>query len=230
MEIHSLVAGIANTFLLDEGRGVVVIDAGIPHQARRILSRVRALGRSPREVRLIIVTHGHIDHAGSAAALRRLTGAPIAMHRADAPLVATPQLQVPPGRDAATDALARLLRRLGWLVPLETFSPDVWLEEGQSLREFGVAGRVVHTPGHTDGSISVALDDGALFVGDAILNLARVSFPLFWQDPATARASALKIQALQPRCVYPAHGRAFTPAQLDAFIARVARNGGSPRR
>jgi len=59
-----------------------------------------------------------------------------------------------------------------------------------------------------------------VFVGDAILNLVRVSFPLFWEDASTARASACKIRALEPRVCYTAHGRAFDLDALDKFVAR----------
>jgi glyoxylase-like metal-dependent hydrolase (beta-lactamase superfamily II) len=220
MTVHTFFTGVANTFIIADSRGVVVIDAGMPHQAQRIVGKIRALGHTPQDLRLIVVTHGHVDHAGSAAALKRLTGAPIAMHHADAPLVATLDLKVPPGRNTAINAIKWLMERLGWLIPLETLTPDVWLEDEQSLRDFGIDARVVHTPGHTAGSVSVMLDDSALFVGDAILNLVRVSFPLFWEDPVAIRESALRIQALKPRVCYTGHGRAFDTNQLDAFIAR----------
>jgi hydroxyacylglutathione hydrolase len=223
MQVHILFTGIANTCIVQDARGVMVVDAGIPHQARRIVNALRALGHSPQDVRLILITHGHFDHAGSAVALQRLTGAPIALHRADARLVATPSLKIPPGRNATTEVIGALLRAFGWVMPLETFAPDVWLEEGQSLHEFGLDACVAHTPGHTTGSVSVLCDDGTLFVGDAILNLVHVAFPLYWEDAPQARASALKIHALKPRVCYTAHGRAFDANELDTFIARVKR-------
>lgn len=221
MKVHTHFTGVANTFIVENSRGVMIVDAGIPHQARRIINALRARGHSPQDVRLILITHGHIDHAGSAVALKKLTGAPIALHRSDARLVETPSLKIPPGRNTATEAVGALMRAFGWVMPLETFTPDMWLEEGQSLREFGFDARVVHTPGHTAGSISVLCADGSLFVGDAILNLVHVAFPLFWEDPARARESALKIHSLKPRVCYTAHGRAFDANALDTFIARV---------
>jgi len=228
VRVHTLFTGVANTFIVENSRGVVVVDAGMPHHARRIVNAVRALGYAPQDVRLILITHGHIDHAGSAVALQKLTGAPIALHRGDARLVETPGLKIPPGRSAATDAIGALMRAFGWAMPLETFTPDVWLDDGQSLREFGLDARVALTPGHTAGSVSVLCDDGALFVGDAILNLVHVAFPLFWENTASARESALKIHALKPRVCYTAHGRAFDAQELDAFIARLSPT--SPRR
>ncbi len=218
MKVHTLFTGVANTHLVETAKGVVIIDAGMPHQARRILGKIRALGYTAREVQLILLTHGHIDHAGSAAALKRLTGAPIALHRADAGLTATPSLKIPPGRNAQTQAIKYVMEAFGWLAPLETFTPDVWLTDGQALHEFGFDARVWLTPGHTAGSISVLGDDGTMFVGDAILNLIRVSFPLFWEDATVARESGCRIQALRPRVCYSGHGRAFTANELDTFI------------
>ncbi|MCX7838144.1 MAG: MBL fold metallo-hydrolase [Anaerolineae bacterium] len=221
MQVHTLFTGVANTFIVENHNGVMVIDAGMPHQAARIVKAMRARGHSPRDVRLILVTHGHIDHAGSAVALKRLTGAPVALHRDDVRLVATPNLKIPPGRTRTTEFIGAVLRAFGWLAPIETFTPDVLLEDGQSLREFGFDARVIHTPGHTAGSVSVLCDDGTLFVGDSILNLVHVAFPLYWEDAAQARASALKIHSLKPRVCYTAHGRPFDANELDAFIARV---------
>ncbi len=223
MPIHTLFTGVANTHLVTGPSGVIVIDAGMPHMARWILHRVRALGYDPRDVRLILLTHGHIDHAGSAVALRRLTGAPIALHRGDARLVATPDLKIPPARSPRIHAAVRVLERFGRWIPLETFTPDVWLDEAFPLADVGLKGRIVCTPGHTQGSVSVALDEGAVFVGDAILNLVRVSFPLVWEDPGAARETALRIQSLHPRLVYSGHGRTFGPSELDAFIEKVRR-------
>ena len=223
VNVHTLFTGVANTFIVENSRGVVIVDAGMPHHARRIVNAVRALGHAPQDVRLILITHGHIDHAGSAVALQKLTGAPIALHRGDARLVATPSLKIPPGRSAATEAIGALMRAFGWAMPLETFTPDVWLDDGQSLREFGLDAHIAHTPGHTAGSVSVLCDDGSSFVGDAILNLVHVAFPLYWEDAPQARESALKVHTLKPCICYTAHGRAFDANELDAFIARVKR-------
>lgn len=218
MKVHTLFTGVANTHIVENERGVVVIDAGMPRQARRIVNTIRALGHAPEDLKLILLTHGHIDHAGSTVALKRLTGAPIAMHRADARLTATRDLKIPPGRSATTDVVGRTIAKFGWIVPLETFTPDVWLDDGMSLHDFGIDARTVHTPGHTAGSVSIAFDDGTVFVGDAILNLLHVSFPLFWEDAEAAHESACRIRSLQPRVCYSGHGRAFGLNALDAFV------------
>jgi hydroxyacylglutathione hydrolase len=221
LKVHTLYTGVANTFIVEDAPGLVIVDAGMPHRARQIIGAIQALGHDPKQVRLILITHGHIDHAGSAVELKKLTGAPIAMHRDDLRLVETKSLKIPPGRTATTEMIGTLLRTFGWVVPLETFIPDIWLAEGQILREFGFDACITHTPGHTAGSVSVLCTDGSLFVGDAILNLAHVAFPLFWEDSAAAHASAIKIRTFNPRVCYTAHGRAFDAIELDRFLARI---------
>ena len=220
MKIHTFLTGIANTHLIEISRGIIIVDAGTPGQAKRILNKVETLGYAPQEVRLIFLTHGHLDHAGSSMDLKRATGAPIALHRADARLVATPYLMTPPGRNALIESSMRLVRPLFRLIRMEAFAPDIWLEDGQSLQEFGLSASVVQTPGHTRGSVSIAFEDGAMIVGDAILNLFRVALPLVWEDTDATVKSAKKIIALKPRVSYTGHGRAFDARALAEFSAR----------
>ena len=218
MKITTLFTGVANTHLVETNRGVIIVDAGMPHMTRRILRKIRALGHPPKDVRLILVTHGHIDHAGSAVALKRATGAPIAMHRNDVRLTTTPDLKIPPGRDKTTNRIGALMRTFGFVMPLETFSPDVLLDDGQSLNEFGFPARVWHTPGHTAGSVTAVTEGGEAFVGDSILNLLHVSFPLFWENPTMAHESACRIQSLQPSVCYSGHGKPFALNELEEFV------------
>ena len=221
MRVTTLFTGVANTHIIETSKGVLIVDAGMPHQASRIINKICALGHTPRDVRAILLTHGHIDHAGSAVALKIITGAPIFMHRADERLTTTPSLKIPPGRTAFTDVSGKLVTKFGFLVPLQTFTPDVALEDGMVLHNLGIDARVVHTPGHTAGSVSFLFDDGTLFVGDTILNSSHVAFPLWWEDAMATKASAIKIHALQARVCFTGHGREFDSNALDEFITQI---------
>jgi glyoxylase-like metal-dependent hydrolase (beta-lactamase superfamily II) len=222
MKIHSFNAGIANVHLIDDGRGVVVVDAGWRGFASRILRQVRRLGYQPRDVRLILLTHVHVDHAGSAAELRRLTGAPIAAHRGDAHIALAGRHTMPLGRGWAGVSSKWLVEKSGVELKFEAFTPDIWLEQGQTLGDFGLEGYVVHTPGHTRGSVTLALEDGITLIGDALINLIKVGYPMYWEDPERARESGRKIQGLKPRVLYSGHGRAFSGAQLDHYLEAYA--------
>ena len=135
-EVHTIHIGGVCAFLIETESGLVLVDAGWPRTEQPILRRMRALGRS--DLRLIFITHAHLDHYGSAAALRRLTGAPIAIHRADAEFMARGETPVRSAR--SWGRLGRWFLRVGhgraWVEPA---SADVLLDDGDALRAW--AGR-----------------------------------------------------------------------------------------
>lgn len=130
----------------------IIIDPG--DEPQTILQAARDLKLTPR---LIIATHGHIDHILAAQALREATGAPFAMHQADRPLL---------------EGLPDIARR--WLgVAATPPAVDRWLEAGDSIGIDGLQLRVLYTPGHSWGSISLYWtpppgEAGIVFSGDAL--------------------------------------------------------------
>ncbi len=226
MQIHSFLAGMANVHLVHNGRGVVIVDAGWQGCAGRILKQVARIGYQPREVRLILITHVHVDHAGSAAELRRLTDAPIAIHRGDEPIARAGKHSMPIGRGCAGVSSKWMVDRSFRELKFESFRPDLLLSDGQRLHDFGIEGRIVHTPGHTLGSVTLLLEDRTAFTGDALINLFRVGYPMYWESPDLARESGKKIQALKPRVLHCGHGRAFGGADLDRYLENYAAKKG----
>lgn len=100
--LYSLPLGAVNVFVLDDGGALTIIDSGYPGSAPQIGAALAALGKGWADVRQILLTHSHPDHAGSLAELKRLSGAPAGMHPADAALVrvgqvARGQMVVAPG-------------------------------------------------------------------------------------------------------------------------------------
>ena len=153
---------ISNCYLL-LGQRPVLVDTGAPGDLKRFLAALKASGVEPRDLALILLTHGHSNHAGCAAELRRRTGAQIALHAGDAQLVRT-------GRNgviAVQDWLGRVLRPFVD-EEFEAFEPDLVFKEGISLEPYGLRGRVLPTPGHTAGSVSIVLANGEALIGDVL--------------------------------------------------------------
>ena len=197
----------SNVVLLADER-MAVVDTGISGNGEAIVSYIRKIGRSPSDLRWIIVTHFHFDHSGSAAELHELTGARIVAHKDE----------TEPGPDGT------LLLRKG----NEGESPPTWYRWAQRVAGGGggprppreprrfpdtpvhetvehgdvvpcMAGlRIIHSPGHTPGSISPLLTGPrALFLGDSVLNnIDRLSRPLMW-DRSKRRQLDASLHALR---------------------------------
>lgn len=216
--IHTISSLIANIHLVETGSGVIIIDTGFSIAARSVLRTLEQLGHAPRDVRLIFLTHVHLDHAGSAAELRERTGAPIAMHRADVPKARAGKHNLPNGRGVLGKILEHSFNSTGMTFSYKPFEPNILLDEGQTLNDFGLNARIIYTPGHTLGSLSLALPDDVMLIGDAMINQIRVGMPLYGEDIDLAYDSLRKIHALRPRILYSGHGKPFAGQALTDYF------------
>jgi len=205
LQVHSVPLGMARAYLIEGQAGLVLVDAGSPRREQSVLRQMQALGRD--DLRLIYVTHAHLDHYGSAAALRRLTGAPIAVHRADSDAMARGETSLGSvrGRGRWVQALLSLLEP--HLRP-EPTPADLLLDDGDDLRAYGLDAAVLHTPGHTPGSSCLLVEGRFAFVGDLLSATGRPHVQRFFADDWSLIPDSLaRLQALRPEWVYPGHGR-----------------------
>ncbi|GAA1073085.1 MBL fold metallo-hydrolase [Kitasatospora arboriphila] len=212
-----------NAYLLT-GRRPVLVDAGIPGSGEQIRRHLERLGVDPGDLAMIVITHGHIDHFGSAAELHRLTGAPIAAHAADLGPYRTGRVREP---YLPTGPMGRLMSRGRRLhVRAEPFEPQVLLRGETPLDEFGIAARAVPTPGHTAGSVSVLTDHGDLVAGDLVANSfmglipGRPANPPFHDDPLGNLDSLDAMLARDPARLHVGHGTPLDPDRVRRWAAR----------
>jgi glyoxylase-like metal-dependent hydrolase (beta-lactamase superfamily II) len=206
---------MAHLFLVEHGGVLTLIDTGAVGTAPRIFDALERTGRRPEDLRQIVLTHAHGDHAGEARAIRDVTGARIVIGAADAPVFRGVE-EYPFGRGM----LAPLYR------PLATYpraEPDAQVSGRTELAGGLVA---IPTPGHTAGHLSVwAPEHEALFVGDTIWNLGplRPSWKGFTQD-LDANADSVKVLAAEnARRAFFGHGRAIAGDVQARFRRLVGR-------
>jgi hydroxyacylglutathione hydrolase len=217
-QIVQIVLPMANVFLIKSARPIL-IDAGGPEDAETILRVLAAEGIKPRELGLIVLTHAHADHAGAAAALQAITGAPVALGGGDYGMAAA-------GRNGDLHPVGLEASLLLPFVspPFAPFKPDVRIDNILPLEPWGVAGKVVSMPVHTPGSVVVQLDNGEAFVGDLLrggslggmINPGTPMDHYFQPNPAKAREHACDLVGIGIRRFHVGHGG---PLDADA-VAR----------
>src|SRR5439155_9427800 len=186
-----------------------LVDSGRPKDAAAIAWALRKQGVAIADVSLLLHTHGHWDHCGSTAQFRQHTSAPVAIHCADAPMLR----QGNNGVLKPTNLTARLFKPVMDLSYRGT-EPSQLIDGETDLAPYGVSAKVIPTPGHTAGSISVLTGDGDIIVGDLMMGgfLGGRLFPrrpglhYFAEDLATLKASIRKVLELSPRRIYAGHG------------------------
>jgi hydroxyacylglutathione hydrolase len=208
-------------FLVKSGAGFLLIDSGDASDRARLERALEQAGVRPGNLKMILLTHGDFDHAGNAAFLREKYGVRIAMHAGDSGMVERGDQGW--NRKAKSDRITlfgRMIRfissRLVRQGAYDTFTSDLYVDDGYDLAELGFDSRVLHLPGHSKGSIGVLTSRGDLFCGDLLMNMIRPDLHFYIDDLADCRFSLARLKRLKIDTVYPGHGKPFRMERLAA--------------
>jgi glyoxylase-like metal-dependent hydrolase (beta-lactamase superfamily II) len=199
--------GTVNCYLLQTETGFVLIDTGAPNKRAELESELASAGCKPGNLALIALTHGDFDHTGNAAHLRDTFGTKIAMHRDDVGMVEEGDMfsNRSPG-NALIRVISPILFRFS---KSHRFTPDIFLEAGADLSEYGFKAQVLSLPGHSLGSTGFLTAADDLFCGDLLENYGEPALNSIMDDPAAAKASVEYLRSLAITTVYPGHGQPF---------------------
>jgi hydroxyacylglutathione hydrolase len=200
-----------NCYLVRTDTGYILIDTGFSPKRADLDKKLEYAGCKPGNLTLIVLTHGHGDHVGNCAYLRAKYAAPVAMHRGDSEMVERGGVDT----NVFNRILLRIIALIAGLGKVEKFRPDVYLEEGDDLSEYGFDAKVLHLPGHSNGSIGILTSNGDLFCGDLFVNVTKPAKHSIAIDAAAFNTSVERLKTLPINTVYPGHGKPFS---METFI------------
>jgi hydroxyacylglutathione hydrolase len=232
MRIHRVPGLMAYSYLIDTGPALYLVDGGMAGTGRKILRLIGEIGRKPDELLFALVTHAHADHFGGLAEVQEASGCAIVCHPSHTETVRSGLGIVSPGltmfgkiyERIATVALPKLV--------LPGLRRVMTVEDGAALHDFGLAGRIMYTPGHSTGDLTLILDDGRAFVGDLVQGrrIPRITppeFSIMAVDEPAMLASWRRLLESGARVLYPGHGSVVTLDEIRPVfhraIARQAR-------
>jgi hydroxyacylglutathione hydrolase len=204
--LKSILASV-NCYLLKLDSGYILIDTGWTKSRATLEERLSLEGCKPGNLHLIIVTHGDFDHIGNCLYIKNKFSSKIAMHNDDVGMAERGDMFW--NRKKSNFIMRALSNLIFKLNSSDRFSPDVCLNEGDDLSEYGLNARVLNLPGHSAGSIGILTNDGNLFCGDLFQNTSKPALSSIMDDLSYAEKSVKKLFNLNIEKVYPGHGKTF---------------------
>ena len=219
VKIRIIDLGFVNAYLLQGNKGFILIDTGIPKQKEKLENELNLAGCTPENLQLVIITHGDEDHTGNAAFLQEKYHAKIAVHPGDIN-------QAENGIFLKRKINSVLFKIMFTIMMLSQkikknqpafpkFKTDIQLSDNQRLDEYGLNAKIIHIPGHTEGSIGVLTDDGDFFAGDTFVNYRKPIAATIIQNEKELSESIEKIKKLNVMTIYPGHGKPFSIKSLS---------------
>ncbi|WP_051313119.1 MBL fold metallo-hydrolase [Sporocytophaga myxococcoides] len=207
--------GLINCFLIKGDHKHVLVDTGVPGSEHRIFRQLEEHNIDKADIGLIIITHGHIDHFGSAAQLKKLLNVPILAHQSDLEAYTSGKADITTLKP--NNPQWKLFKAMIKDQRARAFQPDILMKDDTdfSISNWGIRGKVIHTPGHTPGSISIILDNGeaiimdmlatGILLGGIMLN-SRIKHPPFHDDLRQLKSSFEKVISENGSRYYLGHG------------------------
>jgi hydroxyacylglutathione hydrolase len=214
-KIIKILSGRSNVFLLTNGDKNILIDTSPANKWRKLERRLRK--HHIDHIEYLILTHSHYDHTGNTSRIKSRFGSQVILHRNEEYYLKTGEIIVPKGTNPVTRFIINYLAsKVTDQLKFEPCQPDILVDSDFDLAGFGFNGRIVHTPGHSPGSVSIIIDDELAFVGDTMFGIFWWTvFPPFADDATQMVNSWTVLLATKCSIFLPSHGSSKNRTQLQ---------------
>lgn len=221
LEVAKITQKFANIYIVESNNKRLLIDAGNPHKAEKIVEKLKRLGISPPDIDYLILTHAHPDHAGNAAYFQKTFGTKLIAGKGDLELIqnkGSDSLLCPTG---ITGKIVKSTIAKKRYLP---FTPDILLDKPFDLQKLGITGEIIPMSGHTSGSLVIKISN-AVFVGDIIrgktFNKEKPTRHIFVCDFENNLKNIQTISNLKGiEYWYPGHGGPMKQKDVLTFIEK----------
>lgn len=219
--VQPIKLGHSNIYFIKTSRGHILVDTGVKNLEEELDEVFRKAEVDPKSVLLIILTHGHMDHVGSIAYTKKITNAKVLVHQSYAEQLESGEIEPAIARNFTGSFLNFMTGLLG--TTFEGVTPDILVEDELDLEEFGISGKIIHTPGHSSSSISIILDNGEALIGDLVREgePGEVVMGNYCEDENALLESLEKVAVLESSAIYLSHGSHIGHHDLQNAIETI---------
>lgn len=208
-QIYRLLRGRSNVFAISNGNSLIIIDTSIKICCRILCRKIDDVLSNNVEAAALILTHAHYDHASNAASLKERYKLKLIAQKHDAKYLVSGDNPIPTGTNAAARLLTNTFTKMNAL-QLMKYIPvtvDFEVDDYYDLSSLGFNAYIIHTPGHTEGSLSIIVDDEIAVVGDAMFGIFKNSvYPPFAANPQRMVESWKRLLDTGCSLFLPSHG------------------------
>ncbi len=219
IEVLQVLGGRCNVYLLSEGEHTMLVDTGTKRYCKALEKALRKL--DIRHLDYLLLTHTHFDHAGNARKIQQKYNASVIVHRSERELLASGKATLPEGTLLITRLLSYIGKKLAFRFDFEPCRADISVDTILDCGDMGFNAYIIHTPGHSEGSLSLVADEEIVIAGDTIFGVVRNNiYPPFADNPAMLKKSWEKLLNTNGSIFLPAHGSKRNRKTIEKVYAK----------
>ncbi len=220
-EIMKIRLGVASSFLIEGEKGYILVDAGLKKKEKKLLRFLKKNRINPMEIKLIVITHVHGDHVGSLKSIQEITHAKVLVHQEEKEFLIK-------GKSHPAKPISKFYEKISSFMPekshrYDAVEPDIVVEDNYSLQDFGIKAKIIHTPGHTKGSISLIDEQGNAFIGDIAMGFPmnfKAGLPIIAENLDEVKKSWKRILEEGAKTLHLSHGGIVSSKVLKKLLEK----------